>query len=143
MSDERWRKRISMSSTDESASRGFSLRRWSQRKLEATRAPAARAPDAAATPKGSETPALSSAALPAATPSSATPVISGAPVQDAPPLPPVESLTIDSDFAAFLAPNVDETVKLRALKKLFRDPRFNVMDGLDTYIGDYSQAASF
>ncbi len=60
--------------------------------------------------------------------------------QDAPSLPPVESLTIDSDFSAFLDPKVDEGVKLQALKKLFSDPRFNVMDGLDTYIGDYSIA---
>jgi hypothetical protein len=30
-------------------------------------------------------------------------------------------------------------VKNAAMKKLFSDPRYNVMDGLDTYIGDYSQ----
>jgi hypothetical protein len=29
-------------------------------------------------------------------------------------------------------------VKRQALKTLFQDPRFNVMDGLDVYIGDYS-----
>ena len=33
---------------------------------------------------------------------------------------------------------VDEGVKRAALKKLFSDPRFNVMDGLDVYIDDYS-----
>ena len=54
-------------------------------------------------------------------------------------LPPVESLTIDSDFTAFLQPKVDETLKRQALKQLFRDPRFNVMDGLDVYIDDYSK----
>jgi hypothetical protein len=53
-------------------------------------------------------------------------------------LPPVESLTIDSDFSAFLQPEVDETLKRQALKQLFRDPHFNVMDGLDVYIDDYS-----
>ncbi len=31
-------------------------------------------------------------------------------------------------------------LKRAALKQLFRDPRFNVMDGLDTYIDDYTQA---
>ena len=56
------------------------------------------------------------------------------------PLPPVESLTIESDFAQFLAPKVEESVKRAALRKLFSDPHFNVMDGLDTYIGDYTQA---
>jgi hypothetical protein len=34
---------------------------------------------------------------------------------------------------------VEEGVKRAALKKLFSDPRFNVMDGLDTYIDDYSK----
>ena len=52
---------------------------------------------------------------------------------------PVESLTHDSDFSAFLQPQVEEALKRAALKKLFCDPRFNVMDGLDTYIGDYTQ----
>jgi hypothetical protein len=54
-------------------------------------------------------------------------------------LPPVESLTFHSDFAAFMQPEVDETLRRTALKKLFNDPRFNVMDGLDTYIDDYSK----
>ena len=54
-------------------------------------------------------------------------------------LPAVESLTHDSDFSAFMQPKVDELVKRAALKKLFTDPRFNVMDGLDIYVGDYTQ----
>jgi hypothetical protein len=55
-------------------------------------------------------------------------------------LPPVESLSFDSDFTAFLRPDVDDKIKRAALKQLFRDPRFNVMDGLDTYIDDYTKA---
>ena len=55
------------------------------------------------------------------------------------PLPPVESLTPDSDFRPFMRPEVDEGMKRQALKTLFRDERFNVMDGLDTYIDDYSK----
>ncbi|MGH8664404.1 MAG: DUF3306 domain-containing protein, partial [Burkholderiales bacterium] len=47
------------------------------------------------------------------------------------PLPPIESLTFDSDFRAFLQPHVAEDLKRQALKKLLHDPRFNVMDGLD------------
>ena len=54
-------------------------------------------------------------------------------------LPPVESLTFESDFAAYLRANVEESVKRAALKKLLHDPRFNVMDGLDTYIDDYTK----
>jgi hypothetical protein len=38
-----------------------------------------------------------------------------------------------------MRPGVDGTVRNAALKKLFSDPRFNVMDGLDTYIDDYGK----
>ena len=55
------------------------------------------------------------------------------------PLPPIESLTPESDFTAFMKPNVEPALKRAALKTLFADPRFNVMDGLDVYIDDYSK----
>ncbi len=100
----------------------FSLSRWSRRKLAA----AAEAPAAPAS-------------APAAVPAPAT--TPGAPTHPAAlELPPVESLTFDSDFTAFLQPGVDDKVKRAALKQLFRDPRFNIMDGLDTYIDDYTRA---
>jgi len=57
-----------------------------------------------------------------------------------PQLPPLDSLTFESDFKAFMHSKVEEGVKRAALKKLFSDPRFNVMDGLDTYIDDYTKA---
>jgi hypothetical protein len=99
----------------------FSLSRWSRRKLAAA----------------AEAPAPAPASAPAIAPAPASGV-SGppAPVE----LPPVESLTFDSDFTAFLRPGVDDKVKRAALKQLFRDPRFNIMDGLDTYIDDYTKA---
>jgi len=56
-----------------------------------------------------------------------------------PELPPVDQLTIDSDFSGFFHPKVDESLRRAALRKLFADPHFNIMDGLDTYIDDYSQ----
>lgn len=55
-----------------------------------------------------------------------------------PSLPPVDELTLESDFSGFFHPKVGEDVRRAALKKLFSDPHFNVMDGLDTYIDDYS-----
>lgn len=58
---------------------------------------------------------------------------------EAPPLPALESLTPDSDFSGFLHPKVDDKLRRAALKKLFSDPHFNVMDGLDVYIDDYSK----
>jgi len=38
-----------------------------------------------------------------------------------------------------IASGVDDRVKQAAMKKLFADPHFNVMDGLDTYIDDYGK----
>ena len=58
---------------------------------------------------------------------------------EAPPLPAPDSLTFESDFKAFMQSKVEEGVKRAALKKLFSDPHFNVMDGLDIYIDDYSK----
>ncbi len=55
-----------------------------------------------------------------------------------PTLEDVEALTPESDFSRFIQRDVDEKVKNSAMKKLFADPHFNVMDGLDTYIDDYN-----
>ena len=137
---------------DTPRSTGFSLRRWSQRKLAAARGQhevrpddravgdAALKPGAAepAPPRPNDRPSIES------TPTSTDrlPTSSGSPVEAsnaAISLPPLESLTIDSDFSPFMQPGVDETVKRAALRKLLRDPRFNVMDGLDVYIDDYSK----
>ena len=94
------------------------LSRWSRRKIEAREAPAV--PAGEATPATVETQEA------------------GQPADRAPELPPVDELTIDSDFRGFFHPKVDEDVRRSALRKLFSDPHFNVMDGLDTYIDDYS-----
>ena len=53
-------------------------------------------------------------------------------------LPSLDSLTPQSDFSPFMAKNVDMQLRNRAMKKLFTDPHYNVMDRLDTYIDDYS-----
>ncbi|MES2634166.1 MAG: DUF3306 domain-containing protein [Pseudomonadota bacterium] len=57
----------------------------------------------------------------------------------APTLADADLLTPSSDFTRFAARDVAPDVKNAAMKKLFADPHFNVMDGLDTYIDDYSQ----
>jgi hypothetical protein len=56
-----------------------------------------------------------------------------------PELPPLEKLTFESDYRGFFHPKVSEDLRRAALKKLFSDPHFNVMDGLDVYIDDYSK----
>jgi hypothetical protein len=63
--------------------------------------------------------------------------------QSPPPPPPtlddVAALKPDADFSRFVAADVAPGVKNAALKKLFSDPHYNVMDGLDTYIADYNK----
>lgn len=54
-------------------------------------------------------------------------------------LPPLESLTPASDFRPFMQAGVDAGTRNAALAQLFRDPHFNVMDGLDVYIDDYNK----
>jgi uncharacterized protein DUF3306 len=141
-------------------SNGFSLRRWSQRKLAAGRRdeparPGDRAAESTAEarddrpiapPAGtvSERAAtgphpMGSAASRAAGADKAPLAPAAANAANAAALPPLESLTIDSDFSPFMQAGVDENLKRSALRKLLRDPRFNVMDGLDVYIDDYSK----
>jgi hypothetical protein len=61
------------------------------------------------------------------------------PLANEPKLPPIEQLNLESDYTAFFHPKVDEKLRREALRKLFSDPHFNVMDGLDVYIEDYGK----
>lgn len=115
--------------TEDGTAPKFSLKRWSQRKHRAART-AAESPPA---PAPNLLPLASDAAIVAPGPAAA---LEPRPVE----LPSVESLSFESDFTAFLRPTIDEVLKRQALKKLFSDPRFNVMDGLDIYIDDYTKA---
>ena len=115
---------------------GF-LGRWSRRKQEVREGkpvqdPAPPVPQASV-PAGVNAPAPL-AAQPAAAP--VPPEPAAAPL---PTLQDVQSLSIDSDFKPFASRAVAPEVRNAAMKKLFTDPHFNVMDGLDIYIDDYTQ----
>jgi hypothetical protein len=56
-----------------------------------------------------------------------------------PQMQDVEQLHEGSDFSVFMRDGVDESVRRSAMKKLFTNPHFNLMDGLDIYVADYSQ----
>lgn len=62
------------------------------------------------------------------------------PAAEAPPLPPVETLTPESDFRPFMAANVPPQTRQAALKKLFADAHFNVPDPFEAYSEDYTRA---
>lgn len=56
-------------------------------------------------------------------------------------LPPLESLTADSDYTAFMRPGVAEGTRNAALQKLWRsDPVFANLDGLVEYGENYAAA---
>jgi hypothetical protein len=113
---------------------GF-VSRWARRKAEArSGVPAPEAPAASSAP-------LSEPPLPIV-PAASAPTETPAAAPELPPLPTLEDvarLTKDSDFSPYVARNVDADVRNAAMKKLFSDPHFNVMDGLDTYIDDYGK----
>src|SRR5437660_7717332 len=56
----------------------------------------------------------------------------------APAVPPIDQLTPDSDFAAFMNPKVKDELRRLALKKLFGDPHFNVPDPFEPYSRDWT-----
>lgn len=71
-------------------------------------------------------------------PAAALPPVA-APGTAAAELPPLDTLDFSSDFTGFLQPQVEESMKRAALKKLFHSGQFNTMDGLDVYIDDYNK----
>ena len=113
--------------------------RWSRRKAELRVGTVA--PEPAALAERAPTPAT-----PPSPPAAALPVSARAPdPAPAPPAPPpptladVDALTTQSDYTRFVSRDVAPEVQQAALKKLFTDPHFNIMDGLDTYIDDYGK----
>ena len=56
----------------------------------------------------------------------------------APALPSVDTLTPESDFTGFMHPKVKDELRRVALKKLFRDPHFNVPDPFEPFSGDWT-----
>lgn len=53
-------------------------------------------------------------------------------------LPQLSTISLVEDFTPFMQAKVPQAIRQQALKALFKEPHFNVMDGLDTYIDDYT-----
>jgi hypothetical protein len=114
--------------------RGF-LGRWSRRKVDVLQGKALAEP---APPVPAPAVAAAATAPPDALVPAPAPVAAAAPEKML-SLDDVKLLTKDSDFKPFMAGNVSAAVRNAAMKKLFADPHFNIMDGLDIYIDDYSK----
>lgn len=121
---------------------GF-LQRWSRRKQSALRDDEI-SEDESQTPGADEEAGLiepsadeaSSAELEAGS-------VSEAELEPEPPgdedMPPLESIDETGSVAAFLSPRVSEGLRRAALRRLFRQPKYNVVDMLDDYAEDYSK----
>jgi len=113
------------------------LRRWSRRKLEAKEGVAQPAPDA-------DVPSLDKGASPEQAPRQP-----GDPPKEKRELTEAdfadvdfEALDMKSDYSRFLAPGVPESIKNRALRKLWMsDAVFTTPDPFQDYLGDYTDAA--
>jgi len=101
------------------------LARWSRRKLQAR--------------SGGVDPGQEETAAPSQPRESDTGGAESAPQLTDADMPPLESLTEDSDYTPFLSPGVSDGLRRLALRKLFSQQAFNVTDGLNDYDGDYTQ----
>jgi Protein of unknown function (DUF3306) len=107
--------------------------RWSRRKAQV------RSGEVVAEPVQAAPDVVAAVAVPAAVPVVSEPPVAEAQVPPPPTLEDAQALTPASDFSRFVAKDVPSEVRNAAVKKLFADPHFNVMDGLDIYIDDYSK----
>jgi hypothetical protein len=109
-----------MADTDH-GDRGF-LGRWSERKLRAAREPE---PNAEASGPDSAMPSKPTREEPKAVLTDAD-------------MPPLDRLDGHSDYSAFFSEGVSESLRRKALSKLFHSPHLNVTDGLDDYAEDFT-----
>lgn len=111
--------------------------RWSRRKAEVREGRAGAEPPQAA-PAPPRAPSLQPGGEAAAATAATSPAD---PAPEAPPPSLADALALPAgaDVRAFMARDVAPEVRAAAVKKLFADPRFNVMDGLDIYIDDYTR----
>jgi hypothetical protein len=102
------------------------LNRWSRRK-QALKEQAAKPAPAAAVPEA-----------PTSDPKAATPAPPPEPV-DLTKLPPIDSLTADSDYTAFLRPGVPQSMQIAALRRLWlTDPSVKNYEALVDYAWDFN-----
>ena len=98
------------------------LRRWSDKKIGAPQTQATHGNEAPASPSKDPIPQ------------------EGASPIKPEDLPPIESLTADSDFTAFLRSNVPSVLKKAALRKLWKsDPVLANVDGLNDYDENFAK----
>ncbi|MBC8211342.1 MAG: DUF3306 domain-containing protein [Gammaproteobacteria bacterium] len=110
------------------------LSRWSRRKQQTQEQ--SREEDQVISAQSREFP--DAAALSGVVPESSNQIESEVEVLTDADMPPIESLSEDSDFSVFMSAGVSDELRNLALRKLFQAPSFNIQDGLDDYNDDYT-----
>lgn len=115
--------------------------RWSRRKAQVRSGQPLPAEPPAPEPPVAVAPVTAPGAVEGLAPATLPPSAPAEPAEPrpAPTLDDVARLSLDGDFKPFVAHGVPAEVRNAAVKKLFTDPHYNVMDGLDIYIDDYSK----
>ncbi|MEY3783401.1 MAG: hypothetical protein RIS97_1580 [Pseudomonadota bacterium] len=121
-------------SKNEGSKEGF-LGRWSQRKQDIRAGKPLAEPEITTKPVA----LADKASDPSSAQTSEKTAVAEKPEAPLPTMADVHELTAESDFSPFVAKNVSPEVRNSAMKKLFTDPHYNVMDRLDIYIDDYSK----
>ena len=136
-----------MSETSNNGEGGNFFSRWSQRKQAVKQGvPLAEALPAAKTQPQTNPLQASSQNAALATQAGASQTKTAAPSQNETTQEPAKVLTLEdvskltpeSDFTSYMTQGVSPEVRNAAMKKLLADPHYNIMDGLDIYIGDYN-----
>lgn len=109
------------------------LSRWQQRKAEVAREELESEVAAELTQEPQEVTVEAEGAEPEVAQASATETVEG----DAEALPDPESIEQGGSFADFLKPGVDPTQRKDALRALWKQPQYNIRDGLCEYDLDY------
>jgi hypothetical protein len=108
------------------------LRRWSRLKKESRESPPDEAAVAPEEPAGHPS-AGKGESVPGAAPAQGEP-----PADEPLELPPLETLDEESDFGAFMRAGVDPDLRRLALRKMFRNPKYGVVDELDPFRADFA-----
>lgn len=107
------------------------LWRWSRLKRESREVPPDEPAMAPEEPAGQ--PAGEATSVPAAAPAHGVP-----PAVEPVELPPLDTLNEESDFGAFMHAGVDPELRRMALRKMFRNPKYGVVDELDPFRANFA-----